>query len=455
MLVTLACQAVLRAWQPFVAPSPTPPPLYTIQTQAPAASDTPSPAPTLTPTRTPRPPSPTAPPTLTSTETSRPTASPLQLRVFEELWQDVDENYLYPDFNGLDWNAIHREYRQQIEAGLSAEDFYLAMEEMISRLGDDHSAFLSPAEGEAEDAQLAGEGEYVGIGVLTVPIQARHKAAIILVYPGSPADDAGLASHDSILAVDGQPVLDENGLRRDLLQGPEGTSLILTIQTPGQAPRQVKLTRRRIQETTPVPYSLLVTPAGKRIGYILLVTFNDSQVDDKVGDALRALSADGPLDGLILDDRQNPGGVNTVLRDTLAYFTSGVLGHFVNRQENSPLRVIGKNIKGSQKVPLVVLVGRDTVSFGEIFAGILQDTKRAFLIGEQTDGNVEILWVYDLPDGSRAWIAHDVFQPLNHPDQDWEQNGILPDLTAASSWDEVTQATDPAILASLAHFDDQ
>ena len=84
---------------------------------------------------------------------------------------------------------------------------------------------------------------------------------------------------------------------------------------------------------------------------------------------------------------------------------------------------------------------------------MLKDIGRAYLIGEQTDGNVEILYVYNFSDGSRAWIAEETFRPLNNPSQNWEITGIVPDLVAISSWDEVTLASDPAVLASLEYFD--
>jgi C-terminal processing protease CtpA/Prc len=145
--------------------------------------------------------------------------------------------------------------------------------------------------------------------------------------------------------------------------------------------------------------------------------------------------------------------MSDVLANTLTYFANGILGYFVRREAREPLAVPAADINGSQNIPLVVLVGRGTASFGEIFSGIFKDIGRAFLIGEQTEGNVEILGVHKFADESMAWIAQGSFRPLNHPEQDWEQTGIIPDLMVASNWDEVTQATDPAILAALMHFD--
>jgi C-terminal peptidase prc len=386
------------------------------------------------------------------TDTPRPASSASQLQVFEELWNIVDNYYLYPDFNGLDWDAVYDEYRPEIEAGLYDEDFYWRMDEMVARLGDEHSVFFSPQEVDEIDAEYAGEYDYVGIGVFHTAVPERERVTIILVFPGSPAEVAGLKAHDSILAADGQPIIDESGVRSDLIRGPEGTIVELTVQTPGEEPRQVPVTRGRITSSLPVPYEVFTTPSGKRVGYILLMTFGDSTVDEGVDAALRAMTAEGPLDGLIIDNRHNGGGASDVFSDTLAYFSEGTLGHFINRQEEKPLNITGVDINGSLQVPIVVLVGDGTASFGEIFSGILGDIGRAYIIGETTEGNVEILYVYNFSDGSRAWIARETFRPLNNPEQNWEQTGIVPDLVVPSEWDLFTLATDPAVQAALEYL---
>jgi len=378
----------------------------------------------------------------------------LQLEVFDDLWQTIWESYIYPDFNGLDWEAIREEYRPLVEAGLSDEQFYLTMNEMIFRLEDDHSVYLSPRDVQEEDAEFAGTNDYVGIGVLASPVLERNQATIILVFPGSPAEDAGLKSHDNLLAVDGQILVDEEGFHRELLRGPEGTTIELTVQTPGEEPRQLTVSRQRVTGSVPVPYEELITFQGKRIGYLLLATFADETVDEQVGEALKALTTAGPLDGIILDNRQNGGGADTVARSTLAFFTRGVGGYFTDRQNHRrTFNIVGTDVNGSSQIPVVVLVGPDTVSFGELSSGILKDMGEAYIIGELTGGNIELLRGFDFADGSRAWIAHEKFVPRNHPEEDWEISGIIPDLLAPSNWDEVTLETDPAVKAALDYFD--
>jgi carboxyl-terminal processing protease len=460
LLGSIGCQAVNLASQPRLpatsqTASLTSAPLSSARapSSSPSASPSPTPAsPTLTQTQSPtKTPEPTATPVPTAT--TIPTPSALQRGVFQKLWQIVKDEYLYRDYNGLDWEAVYREYSQMIEAGMTDENFYFAMVEMIDSLGDDHSVFLDPDETLAGEAEYEGDYDYAGIGLLNVVVPERSRLVVILVFPDSPADKAGIKIHDSILAIDGEPVLDDDGFRNQSLRGPVGSQLTLTIAAPGGEPREVTLRREQITSSLPVPSELLQTEAGKRVGYLMLASFSDRTIVRQVEDALKKMSSSGPMDGLIIDNRQNAGGADTIVKGVLANFTHGTVGYFINRSGKRAFNIIGQDINGSQEVPLVVLVGKDTISFGEIFTGILQDLGRAYIIGQTTDGNVETLYIYNFEDGSSAWIAHDTFQALNDPNRDWEESGIVPDQMVFSNWDEVTLESDPVIQAALDHFD--
>ncbi|NJM39965.1 MAG: hypothetical protein HC853_03905 [Anaerolineae bacterium] len=89
-----------------------------------------------------------------------------QLRVFRQLWNIVNDRYVYPDFNGYDWKNAKTDAEARIKAGMSDEQFYELMGELIFNLNDEHSSFLSPQEAEEENKAYEGEKEYVGIGVL-------------------------------------------------------------------------------------------------------------------------------------------------------------------------------------------------------------------------------------------------------------------------------------------------
>jgi C-terminal peptidase prc len=369
------------------------------------------------------------------------------LRIFTELWETVRDSYLYPDYNGADWDATGQAYRARIEAGLSDEEFWIAMDDMLLELNDDHSIFLSPTDVEQENLELSGELEYVGIGVYTtVPWEIEKEyVVVLLVFPNSPAERAGLRSHDHILAVDGHPACCDawgyDYLER--LSGPEGSDVQVQVRTPGQAPRTVTMTRTLVQEPLPVEARLL----EGNIGYILIPTLWDETVVERVRQALEELTAEGELAGLVLDNRVNPGGSDIVLKGLLAFFTDGQVGHFVGSWGQEPMHVNGIDVGGSQHVPLAILVSRETASFAEVFSGVLQEAGRAHVVGNITLGNIETLYGYDFEDGSRAWIAQETFRPPSGAD--WEKTGIIPDVEIPLDWDEFTIEDDPQLEAAL------
>jgi C-terminal peptidase prc len=370
-----------------------------------------------------------------------------QLGVFRELVDIITNEYVYIDLDRLNWPALVDKYEALIESGLTDPDFYLAMDNLIIELGDEHSDFEDPEEVVTMDARSSGTENYVGVGVLLQGLPDANRAVVILTFPGGSASEAGVKAHDAILAVDGQPILDENGLlQSELVRGPEGSEVTLTIQTPGQEPYDVTLERRHIGSATPVDFCMI---PRTRVGYLYLPTLFDDTIPESMRNAVTALTNDGPLDGLIIDNRQNGGGLRNVVEDVLSLFTEGTQGHFVSRDDRRPLRIRAHEIGNSQTVPLVVLVELETASFGEIMSGVLQNSGRAQIVGQNTLGNVEVLWGYDFEDGSRAWIAHDAFEPAGLDLGVWEETGIVPDVSVPTRWDLFTEATDPTFPVAL------
>jgi carboxyl-terminal processing protease len=367
------------------------------------------------------------------------------LSVFENVVKIVADVYVYPDFNGKDWPGIVAAHRTKIEAGLDTEAFYADIESMIGELGDDHSSFESPVEVAAADAELAGNSQYVGIGISAMPEIDKGKTSIIDVFPNSPAEHAGLRPHDSILSADGLPLVGNGQSYIYRVRGPECSAVRLTVESPGGAPHDILVIRHKIEGDIPIDSRLVTTTDGSRIGYILLPSFFDEKIPGEVEAALKNF---GKLDGLILDNRENAGGSSDVVEPVLSFFASGTLGEFKSRTKSRPLTITPNPIENSQTVPLVVLVGTDTVSFGEIFSGVIQDSGRGHVVGQTTLGNVEILHGYNFKEGSRLWIAEEKFDPaVSHAN--WEQTGIIPDVQAYADWDTFTVETDPSVLAAV------
>jgi C-terminal peptidase prc len=373
-----------------------------------------------------------------------------QLAVLDQLWQDVDTNYVFTDFNGVDWEAVGEKYRRLVSQGIPEAAFYPLMDAMLLELGDEHSYFLSPDQVAEEEAEMAGENDFVGIGSVSIgSVLDPGYAVVVSVFPGSPADRAGIRIHDLYLAVDGGPVYDADGYPRTL--GEEGTPLTLTVQRPGEPPRTVDLVRQRITGALPIESCLV---ANTRIGYVYLPSFMDETIDDQVREALEMMHSSGDLEGIILDNRVNGGGLEHVAIATLRLFTRGLQGHFISRDDagrtvRRTMQIRAQDIGGSQTLPLVVLVSQDTASYAEIFSGILDRSGRAALVGETTLGNVEILSGYTYDDGSQAWIAGETFQPAGLENGIWEQQGIIPDVNVVSVWELFSEASDPGLAAAV------
>lgn len=379
-----------------------------------------------------------------------------QLRVFHDLWDIVNERYIYSDFNGVDWPAARIETEARIRAGLSDDEFHALLRDLVDGLGDEHSKFLSPDEVAEEEQEYAGTGEFVGIGIVTDHNADAERFYVLQVLPGSPAEEAGIKPHDHILKANGAPLMNEAG-EPDLapLRGPEGTTVTVTVRTPGQPARDLVVERRRLSSVEPVEYRLL--SEKPRIGYILIPTFFQEGIDEQVRDALRDLMQSAGhaqrLDGLVIDMRINGGGAYPILVSHLGFFTSGTLGYLVDRQGmRLPVRARPERVGNSQTVPLVILIGPATQSYAEVFAGSLRHKGRATLIGQRSGGNVETLHSHFFEDGSMVWLAEETFQL---PDgATWEGHGIEPDVMIDRNWDEFTAEDDPAIQAAIRRLSD-
>ncbi len=213
------------------------------------------------------------------------------------------------------WKIVHQEYVDQ-----PVNDTKLmqgAISGMMQSLGDAHSTYMDPQE--YKDATSLLAGSYAGIGSLVDT--SGQLLTITKPFPNSPAEKAGLQSGDQIIAVDGKDVtsLLPEAVRQKVL-GPEGTTVKLTIQRPGQsAPFDVQITRAII-----VVPSVTSKMLDNNIAYIQISTFGDTTASD-LHKQLAALMAQKPK-GLILDLRDNGGGyLDTGISVASEFISSGVI----------------------------------------------------------------------------------------------------------------------------------
>ena len=373
-----------------------------------------------------------------------------QNKTFQEVWKIVNENYVYPNFNGVDWKAKKSEMEAAIGAGMGDGEFYFRMRRLIESLNDQHSVFLPPFVAEEIFELYLNSGEYEGVGLVTGINRERRYLYVLQVFPGSSAEKAGIRPHDHILTIGGYPAVDRDGYSQSfLLNGPSGSSVAITVQAAGGAPRGLDLPRETLPAVDLVDQRLLPNAAGKKIGYLLIPTFFSTTIDAQIRSSLKRLmaSAGGKLDGLVVDMRINSGGSITSLTSTLSLFTKGPVGKFSARKKAlGAMTAKGESIGNSQTVPIVTLTGPDTASAAEIFAGALQFKQRSRIAGLPSQGNIEGLRTYVFDDGSILFIAEQLFRLPNG--FNWEGVGLQPEVTAPGAWDDITVDNDPAILAA-------
>ena len=252
------------------------------------------------------------------------------------------------------------------------------------------------------DRTITTQGEYVGIGVL--PGRLRGVISIIEVFPGSPAERAGVMHGDRILAVDATQV-DARTDVGGLLQGTRGSEVELTLQALGGGrPRTVTVTRSRTPSR--VVYGYLTGREG-RVGYIHVDSFRDNTMEmfDSELARLRAAGAES----LILDLRGNLGGNLDAAVELADRFIPG--GVITTTSGRLPARSrMASTSTPCEGMPLVVLVDAYSASASEVVAGALQDHARGVLLGERTFGKGVVQEVASFqsgwPGGMKLTTAH-------------------------------------------------
>ncbi len=304
-----------------------------------------------------------------------------------------------PDFQLLNeaWSIINRVYVDR-SAVQSQTMTYGAISGMVDSLGDTgHSTFLSPQMVKEENNFTQGTFEGIGAEVQ----EKDNQIVIVAPIDNSPAQKAGLRPNDVILKVNGEDI---SGLPLDQaiqkILGPAGTKVTLTIFTPSTGEtRDVSLTRARITVNN-VTWAKI---PGTTLADVRIVGFSQG-VSSDLQKALAQIKQQG-LTGVVLDLRNNPGGLLSESVDTTSQFISSgnVLLEKDAQGKTTPVPVNGSET--ATDLPMVVLINGGTASAAEIVSGALQDAHRAQLVGETTFGTGTVLNQFPLSDGSALLLA--------------------------------------------------
>ena len=318
-----------------------------------------------------------------------------------------------------------------------------AMQGMLTSL-DPHSDYLTPeAYGDLQDQT---RGEYGGLGL---EIQSEDGAVkVISPIDGTPAAKAGIKPGDYILAVDGQNILGmsvSDAVKQ--MRGKPGEGVTLTIGREKSDPFDVKLVREIIQ-----PKSVTARMEGD-FGYVRLSGFNEKATDETEA-AIKDLQAKDPnMKGLILDLRNNPGGLLDQAVGVAGLFLNN--GEVVSQRGRDPQDIERYDAKGHDilnGLPLVVLINSGTASASEIVSGALQDRHRAPIVGVTSFGKGSVQTVIPLRGGLDGAVKLTTARYYTPSGRSIQKTGIEPDLEVAETREEAQQIANEAFEFTEASF---
>jgi carboxyl-terminal processing protease len=320
------------------------------------------------------------------------------LDIFTEVLRKVEKNYVEP---------------QKAEKLIHG-----AIKGMMNEL-DPHSSFLT--KDEHQELLIETRGSFSGIGI---EISIREQIlTVVSPVEGTPAYEAGIMAGDKIIKIEGKSTQNMTLMEAvKLIRGPKGTDIKLTITREGvEEPIEFEITRDVIPLIS-VRHHLLAPD----IGYIRISSFQNNTSND-VMSALKDLEDGRMLKGLVLDLRNNPGGLLTQAMDVSDIFLEeGII--VTTKGRNSSQDIVSKARRDNHDLtyPIVVLVNGGSASASEIVAGALQDNNRAVVLGTRTFGKGSVQTILPLSDGSGLRITTaKYYTPSGRSIQ---SSGITPDI---------------------------
>ena len=352
--------------------------------------------------------------TLTGAVVTTQVAAPLLAQESEQSSSVYEQLDLFGDI----FERIRSQYVEEVDEGDLIE---AAINGMLTSL-DPHSSYLSPQD--AEDMRVQTRGEFGGLGIEVT--QEDGFVKVVSPIDGTPADNAGIEAGDFITHVDAESVL---GLTLDeaveMMRGPVGSEIVITVVREGETePFDISIIRDTIKLTA-------VRARTEQESVILRVTtFNDQtfkNLENGLAEQIEELGGMDSVNGIVLDLRNNPGGLLTqAIKVSDAFLDKGEIVSTRGRDPQEGERFNATEGDLAEGLPIVVLINGGSASASEIVAGALQDHRRAIVVGTKSFGKGSVQTVMPLRgDGAMRLTTARYYTPSGRSIQ---ALGVSPDI---------------------------
>lgn len=316
---------------------------------------------------------------------------------------------------------------------------YGAINGMLREL-DPHSSFLKPED--YKELQIETKGKFGGLGI---EITIRDNIlTVVAPLEDTPADKAGVQANDQIIKIDDQPTQDMSLMDAvQKMRGPKGSKVRLTVIRKGERkPLDFELVRDIISIQSVKSRSL-----EPGFGYVRISSFQSGTAGD-LRKALDQLETENiGLQGLILDLRNDPGGLlDQAVEVSDEFLEEGLIVYTGGRLDSQKMRFEAHKHAKPRNYPIVVLVNSGSASASEIVAGALQDHKRAIIMGEQTFGKGSVQTVIPLNDGSALRLTTSLYYTPSG--RSIQAKGISPDIVVKK--ENPTKASEDGVSEDMA-----